>query len=64
MNLAETCPECGARLTKRHQKNDKRKRFIGCTRYPECSFTKPMSQETIMREQGQPELFSQLPNGS
>lgn len=35
--LDETCPECGGRLSIRLGRNG---RFIGCTNYPECKYTR------------------------
>ena len=42
------CPECGKPL---HIKNSKSGPFIGCTGYPECSFSKPLhdKQTTILK---------------
>ncbi len=37
-----SCPECGAELVLR--KSKAKKRFIGCSNYPECSFTLPLPQ--------------------
>src|SRR5579863_5432116 len=37
--LDEACPECGKPLSIRLGKRD---RFIGCTGYPDCSYTRPM----------------------
>lgn len=36
--IAEKCPKCGATLTVRYSKFGK---FLACTRYPDCKFTKP-----------------------
>jgi DNA topoisomerase-1 len=35
--LDETCPECGGRLSIRLGRNG---RFVGCTNYPECKYTR------------------------
>ncbi len=39
--LDENCPECGKPLSIRLGKRD---RFIGCTGYPECSYTRAMKE--------------------
>ena len=39
--LDEKCPECGKPLSIRLGKRD---RFIGCTGYPDCSYTRAMSE--------------------
>jgi putative DNA topoisomerase len=35
----EPCPQCGAELAMRHGKHGP---FLGCTRYPECDYIKPL----------------------
>ncbi len=37
------CPECGADIVVRKSKN--KKRFLGCTNYPKCTFTLPLPQK-------------------
>ena len=39
----EDCPECGAPLVERHSR---RGRFLGCSKYPECKFTKDLDGKT------------------
>ncbi len=39
---AETCPECGKSLIIRWGRNGK---FIGCSGYPECRYTRPLEQD-------------------
>ncbi len=41
-SLDEACPECGGRLSIRLGRNG---RFIGCTNYPECSYTRNLGEE-------------------
>jgi DNA topoisomerase-1 len=41
-NLKENCPECGKALC---IKLGKRDRFIGCTGYPECSYTRAVTED-------------------
>lgn len=38
----EPCPECGAPLVFHHRKNGS---FIGCSRYPECNYTRALYDE-------------------
>jgi DNA topoisomerase-1 len=40
--LDENCPECGKPLSVRLGKRD---RFIGCTGYPECSYTRALKEK-------------------
>lgn len=40
--LEENCPECGKPLSVRLGKRD---RFIGCTGYPDCSYTRAMKEK-------------------
>src|SRR5579883_2233142 len=40
--LEEKCPECGKPLSIRLGKRD---RFIGCTGYPDCSYTRAMEEQ-------------------
>lgn len=43
------CPECGSHL---HIRNSKSGPFIGCSAYPECTFSKPLhdQQTTTLKE--------------
>ncbi|MDH4358902.1 MAG: type I DNA topoisomerase [Candidatus Berkelbacteria bacterium] len=49
-DLGENCPECGKKLVVRHSKTGK---FIGCSGFPDCKFTKdlisPEHQEMMDR---------------
>ena len=40
----ETCPKCGSQLIVRWGRNGK---FIGCSSYPDCKYTKPLEEETV-----------------
>jgi len=40
--MDEACPECGKPLSIRLGRNG---RFIGCTAYPECKYTRPLEQK-------------------
>ena len=39
--IDETCPKCGSKLAVRFSKFGK---FLACTKYPDCKFTKPFLQ--------------------
>jgi DNA topoisomerase-1 len=41
--IDEKCPECGSPLSIRLGKNG---RFIGCTHYPECSYTRNLNEDS------------------
>jgi DNA topoisomerase-1 len=43
-NVVGKCPECGKELVIRKTKGKNSKRFVGCSGYPECSFTLPLPQ--------------------
>jgi DNA topoisomerase-1 len=49
--LDEKCPECGNPLSIRLGKNG---RFIGCTHYPECSYTRNLNEDGS--ESNEPEV--------
>lgn len=38
--LDETCPKCGSQLVYRNSRYGK---FIGCSKYPECDYTRPIT---------------------
>ena len=42
------CPDCGTgEIVERQQRGEKRKKFFGCSNYPDCTFTvnqKPIKQ--------------------
>lgn len=40
----ESCPECGKPLIERWGRNGK---FIGCSGYPECRYTRPLEEEKV-----------------
>lgn len=48
--LDEKCPKCGSPLSIRL---GKRGRFIGCTAYPDCDYTRNLAES----DQGQPEII-------
>ncbi len=45
--IDEKCPECGKQLSIRLGKNG---RFIGCTDYPECSYTRNLNEDAASAE--------------
>ncbi len=49
--LDEACPKCGGKLSVRL---GKRGRFVGCTNYPECDYTRDLNGNT--REVEEPEV--------
>lgn len=51
--LDEACPECGKPLSIRLSRNGK---FIGCTAYPECKYTRPV-EKAAGEEEPAPELL-------
>ena len=44
----ETCPDCGKPLIERWGRNGK---FIGCSGYPDCRYTKPLEGEKITTDE-------------
>ena len=48
--LDEACPECGGKLSIRLGRNG---RFVGCTNYPECKYTRSLKEDA---PQAAPEL--------
>jgi len=53
--ITATCPSCGARLVLRtnHQSGSQ---FMGCERWPECHYTRPLPESVRMRLAGEPTL--------
>ena len=45
--LGENCPECGGQLSIRLGRNG---RFIGCTNYPECKYTRDLNSDSKATE--------------
>jgi len=44
----ESCPECGKALIERWGRNGK---FIGCSGYPDCRYTKPLEGEEVTTDE-------------
>jgi ssDNA-binding Zn-finger/Zn-ribbon topoisomerase 1 len=51
-----TCPICQSEMVKR-QNRETEETFWGCTRYPECRGTRPISEYEKMIDAGAPTLF-------
>ena len=43
----ELCPDCGAEL---HIRNSKQGAFLGCTRYPECAYLRPLHEKSEIKK--------------
>ncbi|MBU6430382.1 MAG: topoisomerase DNA-binding C4 zinc finger domain-containing protein [Cyanobacteria bacterium REEB65] len=50
------CPECGAQLVVRENGKTGEK-FLGCSHYPECRHTQPLTEYLKMRQAGYEPLF-------
>lgn len=46
-----TCPTCGAELMERTNRATQTT-FLGCSRYPECTWTTPLPADVVMRRMG------------
>jgi len=45
--IVEHCPDCGAEL---HIRNGKQGSFLGCTRYPECGYLRPLHEKSEIKK--------------
>ena len=52
---AKACPQCGKELVIRANRNTGHK-FLGCSMWPECSFTEPLPQDVLMKAIGAQQL--------
>ncbi|MEI6896760.1 MAG: topoisomerase DNA-binding C4 zinc finger domain-containing protein [Psychromonas sp.] len=43
----DLCPDCGAVL---HIRNGKQGAFLGCTRYPECNYLRPLHEKNEIKK--------------
>ncbi|MCP4324353.1 MAG: hypothetical protein GY787_21340 [Alteromonadales bacterium] len=43
----DLCPNCGAEL---HIRNGKQGAFLGCTRYPECDYLRPLHEKSEIKK--------------
>ncbi len=53
--MDEDCPECGQQLSIRLGKSG---RFIGCTGYPDCSYTRPLNSDGETQDKVEPEIVA------
>jgi ssDNA-binding Zn-finger/Zn-ribbon topoisomerase 1 len=60
MNIIKACPQCGATLTERTNR-ETGEPFLGCSRYPDCKHTEPMPESIKLRRAGQRGMFDQEP---
>ncbi|MBN1153294.1 type I DNA topoisomerase [candidate division KSB1 bacterium] len=44
----EMCPKCGSKLIARWGRNGK---FIGCSAYPDCKYTRPLEAEQVVQDE-------------
>ncbi|MFT6834808.1 MAG: DNA topoisomerase-1 [Francisellaceae bacterium] len=51
--MDEKCPDCGNELSIRLGRRGK---FIGCTTYPECKYTRPLDSNGEVQEKVEPEI--------
>lgn len=49
------CPECKAELVERMNRATSIS-FLGCSNYPECTFTTPLPVDIVMRRMGATQL--------
>ncbi len=52
--IDEKCPDCGNELSIRLGRRGK---FIGCTNYPECKYTRPVEGDNQEKEKVEPEII-------
>ena len=52
--IDEKCPECNSDLSIRLGRRGK---FIGCTNYPECKYTRPLESNAEEKEKTEPEII-------
>lgn len=54
--ITKACPKCGQLLTIRRNRKDDSE-FLGCTNYPECTYTEPLPETIKLRRQGYKDMF-------
>jgi ssDNA-binding Zn-finger/Zn-ribbon topoisomerase 1 len=54
--IAITCPKCGGMMVRRTNRSNGSE-FLGCSRYPDCTYTQPLPEDIKLREAGQIGLF-------
>lgn len=47
LKTVDLCPECNAPL---HIRNGKQGTFLGCTRYPECDYLRPLHEKSEIKK--------------
>jgi ssDNA-binding Zn-finger/Zn-ribbon topoisomerase 1 len=57
--IAVTCPKCGGMMVRRTNRSNGSE-FLGCSHYPDCTYTQPLPEDIKMRELGQIDLFSAM----
>ena len=59
LSIKSNCPNCYRPMAiKRNRQNDTR--FLGCSGYPDCTYTKPLPESVQLREKGYKELFDDI----
>lgn len=46
------CPKCGAALVERINR-ESGESFLGCAKWPDCTYTRPIPEDVQMRRAGQ-----------
>ncbi len=47
LKIVDLCPDCGSEL---HIRNGKKGAFLGCTRYPECDYLRPLHEKSEIKK--------------
>lgn len=57
------CPQCDTPPRKLVVKTNRHTghQFLGCPNFPDCTYTRGIPEEWVMRANGQPGLFDHLP---
>jgi ssDNA-binding Zn-finger/Zn-ribbon topoisomerase 1 len=58
MNITKSCPECGVGtllVIKRNRTTGEE--FLGCPRWPNCTYAEPLPETIKLRRQGQKDMF-------
>lgn len=58
LSIKSNCPVCHCPMAIKRNKQDD-SRFLGCSGYPDCTYTKPLSESAQLREKGYKELFDE-----
>ena len=56
MTVKKSCPRCARRLVVRRNKETGDK-FLGCSQWPKCGHSEPLSEDVRMRLMGSPMLI-------